>query len=91
VKTIYNLLHFANKTPKHLRISIPDTVPDLTKEEGAVLFISSEGDSHSFALSSSEINDFILALTYARDMLHLRRIAAITQKYFRKEEKKCQK
>jgi hypothetical protein len=88
MKGIYSLLHFANKTPKHLLISIPDTVPDVDKEERVIISISSEDTSQSFALSSAGISDFIVALSYACDMLQWRRIAAINVKYFTKEVKK---
>ena len=81
MKVIYNLLHFANKTQKRLCISIPDTVPDVNKAEGVIISISAEDHSQSFALSSAEISEFIAALSYARDMLQWRRIAAINVKY----------
>ena len=87
MKVIYSLLHFANRTPKRLCISIPNAMPDLTKAEGVIISISSEDSSHSFALNSSEIEDFIYALSYTQSALLLRRIVAINQKYFTKEVK----
>lgn len=81
MNVIYSLLHFANKTPKHLLLSIPDTLPDVTKEEGIIISIVGEDNSQSFALSTSEIKDFIVALTYGVEMLQVRRIAAINAKY----------
>jgi hypothetical protein len=81
MRTLYNLLHFAKRTPKRLSISIPAHEPDLNKQEGLVLSISSEDTSQSFALSSAEISEFIVALSYAREMLQWRRIAAINAKY----------
>lgn len=88
MNVIYNLLHFANKTPKHLLISIPAHEPDLNKQEGLVLSIVSEDQSQAFTLNSGEINDFVVALSYGADMLQCRRIAAINQKYFKNEVKK---
>ena len=88
MKVIYSLLHFSKRVPKHLLLSIPDTVPDVTKEEGIVLSIESEGTSQTFALDSSEIEDFILALSYAREMLQVRRIAGINAKYGKIKEVK---
>ena len=81
MRSIYSLLHFQHKTAKHLLLSIPDTVPDVDKEEGVIISISLEDHSQSFALSSSEIPDFIVALSYGLDMLQWRRIAAINTKY----------
>jgi hypothetical protein len=88
MRSIYNLLHFANKTPKHLLISIPDALPNLDKSEGAIISIVSEDNSQAFTLSADEINDFIKALSYAQGALLLRRIAAINAKYITKEVKK---
>lgn len=88
MKVIYSLLHFQHKTPKSLLLSIPDTVPDLNKEEGVIISILCEDPSQSFALNSREINDFIKALSYAHGALLLRRIAAINRKYFTKGGKK---
>ena len=87
MKVIYSLLHFANKTPKHLHITIPNTAPDVDNEEGIMLSISSEDNSQSFALSTAEISEVIIALSYAREMLQWRRIAGINAKYFTKEVK----
>ena len=87
MKVIYSLLHFQHKTPKRLHISIPDMVPDVTPEEGLVLSIESEGNSQVFALSTAEISEVIIALSYAREMLQWRRIAGINAKYFTKEVK----
>ncbi len=84
MNAIYSLLHFQHKTAKHLRISIPDTVPDVTKEEGVIISIESEGNSQSFALNSTEISEFIIALSYGSDMLEIRRIAGINAKYSKK-------
>jgi hypothetical protein len=81
MRTIYNLLHFHHKTPKRLLLSIPDTVPDVNKEESLLISIVCEDHSQSFALSTAEIEDFIKALSYARDMLQWRRIAGINAKY----------
>ena len=81
MKAIFNLLHFSKRMPKHLLLSIPGTVPDITQEEGIELSNESEGNSQSFARNSSEIEDFILALSYSSEMLQARRIAAINAKY----------
>ena len=91
MKVVYSLLHFANKTAKHLLLSIPDTVPDVTKQEGVVLSIVSEDTSQAFSLTTAEINEFIAALSYGADMLKWRRIAGINAKYSKKEVKICQK
>ena len=84
MKAIYNLLHFSKRTPKYLRLSIPDTVPDVTKEEGLVLSITSEDNSQSFVLNSTEISEFITALSYGSELLKCRRIAGINAKYSKK-------
>ena len=84
MKVIYSLLHFSKRVPKHLLLSIPDTVPDVTKEEGAIISIESEGNSQAFTLSTTEISAVIVALSYAREMLKWRRIAGINQKYSKK-------
>ena len=81
MKTIYNLLHFHHKTPKRLHIAIPDTVPDVDKQEGVIISIVCEDNSQSFALSTAEIGEFIVALLYASEMLQWRRIAGINAKY----------
>ena len=89
MKVIYSLLHFANKMPKHLHISIPDTVPDVDKEEGLIVSISLEANSQAFTLSTAEISEVIVALSYSSDILQLRRITSINSKYGGiKEEKK---
>ena len=88
MKTIYNLLHFSKRKPKRLHIAIPDTEPDLGKEEALVLSIVSEDKTQVFTLTPSEISGFIKALSYGCDMLQWRRIVAINQKYFTKEVKK---
>lgn len=84
MRSIYSLLHFQHKTPKHLLLSIPDTVPDLNKKEGVIISIVAEDTSQAFALSTAEISEFVLALSYAREMLQWRRIAGINRKYFTK-------
>lgn len=80
MKVIYNLLHFANKTQKRLCISIPDTGADVNKVEGVLISIVGE-DSQTFALSTTEIKDFIIALSYGAEMLQMRRIAALNAKF----------
>ena len=84
MRQIFNLLHFQHKMPKRLILSLPAQEPDADKLEGLVLSISSEDRSQSFALSTAEISDVIVALSYAHGALLLRRIVAINRKYFTK-------
>ena len=81
MKTIYSLLHFANKTPKRLSILIPAHAPDLDKEEGVIISIVAEDNSQAFALNTAEISEFNAAITYAGGMLEARKIATINAKY----------
>lgn len=87
MRQIYNLLHFSKRLPKRLLLSVPDTVPDADKLEGIVLSIESEGNSQAFTLTTAEISEVTAALSHASDVLELRRIAALSVKYFKGEKK----
>lgn len=81
MKIIYSLLHFQHKTPKRLILSLPAQEPAADKLEGIVLSIESEGNSQAFTLSTAEISEVNAALSYACDVLQMRRIAALNAKY----------